>query len=316
MLTVLLGEDIFAKQQYLDALVAKNGLEIAKYSSTQQLPQLASLAGQSLFGSGQLHVFINCSNLYEPAELEAASKSSAQIIFLEDSLDKRLTKTKQLLQLATDSGGVQEFLSPSFDVNYKSASQWIITHAEKWGIHIQPTAAVELARRLMGETKKTLPTLAAHQELLKLFSFAGDKTITKEMVEQLTAPDLAIDLFALLDHIGNKNKAVVVGMLQQYYDSSSEDDKVLTIRLSGLLSSQLRDMLIIKEAVQTGLSDKYILQTTGWKSGKLFIIKKLSQNFSIKQLTDALAKFYSLDKELKNSTLPPRMVIDMIVATI
>ncbi len=45
-------------------------------------------------------------------------------------------------------------------------------------------------------------------------------------------------------------------------------------------------------------------------------MKKLSNNFNTKQLVDALAKFYSLDKELKNSTLPPRIVIDMIVATI
>ncbi len=312
MLTVLLGEDVFAKQQYLDQIILKNGLEIAKYESGQSLPKLSSLAGQSLFGAGQLHVFVGCASNYELPEFEGAAKSTAQVIFIEDSLDKRLTKTKELLKLAKASGGVQEFLAPSYD----TAAKWIVSHANDLGLKIQPAAADELVRRLMGESKKTLPTLQTHQELLKLSSFAGDHTITKEMVEELTVQDLAIDLFSLLDNIGNKNKSGIIKLLGQYYDSSSEDDKALTIRLSALLADQFRSLLIVKHATEQGLSDNDLLTTTGWKSGRLFIMKKLSNNFNTKQLVDALAKFYSLDKELKNSTLPPRIVIDMIVATI
>jgi DNA polymerase-3 subunit delta len=204
------------------------------------------------------------------------------------------------------------FLAPTFD----QASKWIVAHAASQGINIQPAAAAELAMRLMGETKKTLPTLQAHQELFKLSSFAGDKTITKDIVEELTSQDLSIDLFTLLDNIGNKNKSGIIKLLQQYYDSSSEDDKALTIRLSALLADQFRSLLIVREAAEQNLNDKDLLATTGWKSGRLFIMKKLSKNFSTKQLADALTKFYNLDKELKNSTLPPRVVIDMIVATI
>ncbi len=313
MLTVLLGEDVFAKQQFLDDLVAKNGLEIAKYDSSRSLPKLSSLAGQSLFGAGQLHVFVGCTGSYELPELEAAAKGSAQVVLIEGSLDKRTTKTKQLLKIASEGkNSVHEFPAPTFD----QASKWIIAHATNEGINIQPAASTELALRLMGETKKTLPTLQAHQELLKLSSFAGDKTITKEMVEELTSKDLAIDMFTLLDNIGSKNKSGIVKLLQQYYDSSSEDDKALTIRLSALLADQFRSLLIVREAIEQNLNDKDLLTTTGWKSGRLFIMKKLSKNFTTKQLVDALTKFYNLDKELKNSTLPPRVVIDMIVATI
>ncbi len=313
MLTLLLGEDIFAKQQFLNDLVSKKGLEIAKYDSNQQLPKLNSLAGQSLFGAGQLHVFYECVANYELPELEAAANNSAQIVFIEESVDKRLTKTKQLFKIAAEGkNSVHEFPAPSFD----QASKWIVAHAAGEGINIQPAASTELVTRLMGETKKTLPTMQAHNELLKLSNFAGDKTITKDMVEELTVKDLAIDLFSLLDSIGNKNKNNIVKMLQQYYDSSSEDDKALTIRLSALLADQFRSLLIVREAAEQNLNDKDLLATTGWKSGRLFIMKKLSKNFNSKQLADALTKFYSLDKELKNSTLPPRVVIDMIVATI
>lgn len=313
MLTLLLGEDVFAKQQFLDNLAVKNGLEISKYDSSQNLPKLASLSGQSLFGPGQVHVFVNSISKYELPELQAAADNQAQIVFIEDSLDKRLTKTKELIKIASSGKNiVQEFPAPDFN----QASRWIIDHAAQMEINIQPAASSELAQRLMGDTKKTLPTLLAHQEILKLSNFAGDKTITKEMVVELTAADLAIDMFSLLDNLGSKNKPVVIKMLQQYYDSSSEDDKGLTIRLSALLADQFRSLLIVKEAQNNGLSEADLLATTGWKSGRLFIMKKIAANFTVKQLADALTKFYNLDKELKNTTLPPRVVIDMIVATI
>ncbi len=308
MLNLLLGEDIYAKQGYLEEIINQKGLEVAKYSADESLPKLASLAGQSLFGAGQLHIFLNCISQYELAELQDASNSKTEIIFIENSLDKRLTKTKELLKIVD----LHEFPSP----NISSAPQWVLKHAETIGINIQPIAANELVKRLMGETKQTLSVLSAHQELLKLSSFADGNMITKEMVEELTVPDLAIDLFTLLDSMGNKNKSNSIKLLQQYYDVSSEDDKVLTIRLSALLADQFRSLLIVRQSEEQGLDDKMILAATGWKSGRLFIMKKLSKNFTTKQLIEALSKFYNLEIELKNSTLPPRVVIDMIVATI
>ncbi|QQS23076.1 hypothetical protein IPM19_00715 [bacterium] len=308
MLIVLLGEDVYAKQEYLQNIIEKSELEIARYDATMPLPKLGSLAGQSLFGAGQIHIFSHCLGQYDLPELESAAKGTSQIVFIEDTLDKRLTKTKQLMKIAE----VKEFLAPAPEV----AAKWIVSHAESIGITIQPAAAAEMSLRLIGETKKNLSTTAAHNELLKLWAFAGEKTITKQMVEELTPKDLAIDLFALLDSIGQKNKPAVVRLLQQYYDSSSEDDKTLTIRLSALLADQLRSIMIVKQASEQRLSDNDLLTATGWKSGRLFIMKKLANNFSAQQLSGALNKFYNLDKELKNSNLPPRIVIDMIVAVI
>lgn len=308
MLTVLLGGDIFAKQNYLSQLAEKSELEVVKYDASMLLPQLGSLTGQSLFGAGQVHVFFDCLKEYDLPELELAAKNSSHVVFIEELLDKRLTKTKQLAKVAE----VKEFPAPGLE----GAPQWLIVHAESLGFTIQPAAAAELSNRLIGESKRNLPTLAAHNELLKLSSYADGKTITKGMVEELTPKDLAVDLFALLDSLGTKNKAAAIRLLQQYYLSGSEDDKTLTIRLSALLADQFRSLLIVKEAHEQNLQDKDLLAATGWKSGRLFIMKKLARNFTTKQLMEALNKFYSLDKELKNSTLPPRVVIDMIVAVI
>lgn len=308
MLTLLLGEDIYAKQAYLDAELTKSGGDLQKHHSGESVAKLSSLGGASLFGGETAHVFVDSLQDYDLPELEAAAAGSAQIYFWEDNLDKRLTKTKQLLKLAT----VKEFPAPVRD----QAAKWIVAHAAAIDINIQPSAAALLAQRLIGEGKTILPVIGAHHELLKLSAFAGESTITTAMVEELTPQDLAIDLFTLLDLIGNKNKPAAVKLLQQYYDGSSDDDKVLTIRLVALLSDQFRSLLIAHDLLAQGLRDNEVLQATGWKSGRLFVMKKIGRNFSEAQLSSALTKLYNLDKELKTSTLPPRAIIDMIVAVI
>lgn len=308
MLTLLLGEDIYAKQAYLDAETTAKGVLVEKHDSSAQLPKLGNLGGASLFGGAAAHVFVGLLKEYELEDLEAAAKNSAQIYFWEDSLDKRLTKTKQLMKIAD----VKEFPAPNRD----HASKWILEHAAQNEITIQPSAVGELVKRLMGETKQTLPVAAAHHELLKLSSYAGEDQITTAMVEELTPQDLSIDLFALLDFIGSKNKPQAIRVLQNYYDSSSEDEKVLTIRLVALLSDQLRSLLIVKQLSAQNLSEQQILQATGWKTGRLFVMKKIGRNFNDAQLSGALTKLYNLDKELKTSTLPPRPIIDLIVAVI
>ncbi|HMQ01649.1 MAG TPA: hypothetical protein PKD79_01090 [Candidatus Doudnabacteria bacterium] len=308
MLTLLLGEDIFAKQAFLDTELANLGLELTKHRSGADLPKLSELGGASLFGPAGAHVFIDCVKDYELADLEQAALGEARIYFWENSLDKRLTKTKQLIKIAS----VKEFPAPVRD----KAQHWIQQHAELLEIKIQPSAAGELARRLLGDTKTTLPVVGAHHELLKLSSYAGKEAITTAMVEELTAQDLNIDLFALLNFIGAKNKQQATKLLQNYFENTGEDEKTSTIRLVALLSDQLRSMLIVKDLSSQGLSDAGILQATGWKSGRLFIMKKLGSNFTVEQLQKALTKLYSLDKELKTSTLPPRVIINMIVAVI
>jgi len=308
MLTLLLGDDVYAKQAYLDQELSKIEGDLNKFQAGEDMPKLSSLGGASLFGGAGVYLFVDCLKNYELEDLEIAAKNSVPIYFWESSLDKRLAKSKQLIKIAN----VKEFSSPERD----SAQAWILSHADRLGIKIQPSAAGGLGNRVLGSPKTNLPVMTAHQELLKLSSYAGEETISTAMVEELTPQDLSIDMFALLDFVGSKNKAQAIKLLQNYYESSSEDDKALTIRLVALLSDQFRSLLIAKDLGAQGLNDQQILQTTGWKSGRLFVMNKIGRNFSSAQLQSALTKLYSLDKELKTSTLPPRVIVDMIVAVI
>lgn len=308
MLTLLLGDDVYAKQAYLDKELSKLGGDLNKFQSGENLPKLTSLGGDSLFGKAGVYVFIDCLKHFELEDLEAVVKNSVPIYLWESSLDMRLTKSKQLIKIAT----VQDFPAPGREL----AQAWLQSHADMLGINIQPSAARELVNRLLGDTKTHLPVMSAHQELLKLASYAGEQAISRAMVEELTPQDLNIDIFALLNFIASKNKPQAIKLLKNYYESSGEDNTLLTIRLVALLSGQLRNLLIVKDLGAQGLSDQQILQSTGWKSERLYKIKNIAKNYSFAQLQSALTKLYSLDRELKTSTLPPRVIVDMIVALI
>lgn len=308
MLTLLLGEDVYAKNEYVRNFQAQSGLDIQKFSVSEQPPRLDHLGGNDLFGKGKVYVFDQLLKQYELPELERAAASSASLLFLEDSIDKRLTKTKKLFAIAE----VKDFAAP----DSHAAVQWIVRHAKDMSLEIDLDAATELAERLVGETKASLSVVAAHNELLKLASYASGKKISADVVALLTPRDIGIDIFTLLDHVANNRKPQAVALLERYYQATSEDEKVLTIRLVALLSDQMRNILLIKQLTSAKQTDTDILQQTGWKSGRLYIMKKLSARFSEKTLHAALNKFYNLEKELKSSTLPSRVIVDMIIAAL
>ena len=56
------------------------------------------------------------------------------------------------------------------------------------------------------------------------------------------------------------------------------------------------------------------LTTTGWKSGRLFVMKKAALRFAPKKIMETLQKLSSLDEELKTSQTPPKVLLDLIIS--
>ena len=72
----------------------------------------------------------------------------------------------------------------------------------------------------------------------------------------------------------------------------------------------------MKSAQSIGMPDDIILEKTEWKSGRLFVMKKLSAPFQEKALVSLLTKLEALDVELKSSSVPPKVLVDLIVSQI
>jgi DNA polymerase III delta subunit len=121
----------------------------------------------------------------------------------------------------------------------------------------------------------------------------------------------------IIEAIAQRKPAQVLTMLQTYLSADNvSDEKTKIIQLNALLADQFRSLLLVRSAQDQGIPEDVIIQTTGWKSGKLFMIKKNSRAFEQKTLVDILAKLEALDIELKTSSVPPKVLIDLISSQI
>jgi DNA polymerase III delta subunit len=92
------------------------------------------------------------------------------------------------------------------------------------------------------------------------------------------------------------------------------DEKTAIIQLNALLSEQFRSIAVAQNFLEEGTSDEQALAQTSWKPGRLFIMKKTAGRFAQKKVLDFLKKLEHLDEELKTSSTPPRVLLDLIVA--
>lgn len=311
MISVLVGQDSFAIESYLRDQTA--GQIIKFYNSEDVLPNPQELGGRSLFGDAVTYVFKNCFSKFSDQYIEQLRGLPQTVFLIEESLDKRTTRVKELLSFGSSQGvTIKEFPAP----DKIKAANWIEEHAKVINCKITPAASKLLADNLMGETKNALPVWRAHQELQKLKAFAAGKVITEDMVIELVLPEQGIDLFKLMDAISNNRKAQAIDLLNRYYETQTQDEKAATIKLTALLADQWRSIVIVKDFVDRNVPDEQILKQTGWKSGRLYVIKKLAGRYPLSQILDTLHKLSALDTELKTSTLPSRVIVDMIITAL
>jgi len=81
-----------------------------------------------------------------------------------------------------------------------------------------------------------------------------------------------------------------------------------------VLSEQFRSILLVLAAQAERVPDQKLLADTGWKSGRLFVVRKNAARFSPRSIMELLQKLSFLDTELKSTSTPPRVLLDLILA--
>lgn len=311
MITILLGSDSLAKKIYVKDAAKGSGAEVETFTDSSTIPALSSMFEQQLFGASKIVVLdgvwkkINAEDLLE----KIGDTQSAQLYIVEDSLDKRVKVNQAFLK---DSRVTAVELNAP--VGTHAAADWIINFSKQNGMKIESTASMALAKTLLADEESTLNVMRAQNELEKLKAYADGEKITQEMVALLVESEAAADAFGLLNAIATKNKKSATQLLETLFATEAMDEKMTAIKFTALLSDQFRSLLIALDADQRSLPDAAILEMTGWKSGRLFIMKKLSRNFTISKVKQALLKLENLDRELKTGTMPPHVVLDLIIA--
>jgi DNA polymerase III delta subunit len=319
MLTLLLGPDGFTKKEYIRSLANKEKAEVALFVQPESL-DLGQLTGQDLFGAKKVFVLQDAIKLINESNLPQMLETNNQIILVEEKLDKRSTFNKNLL--AHKSIAAVEFDLP----HGKELNQWITARVKALGGGIQPQA-VEMAAVFMGrddaketkfggkvvEVQEIYSLQDVENELQKLLAYADGKEITTDMVEVLIPQRKEADVFAITNCIGENNRQEAYRLLEIFLATENiSDEKGKIIQLNALLSEQFRNVAMVQDFTDRRVPEAEILEKTQWKSGRLFVMKKLAGKFSHKKVLDLLNKLNLLDEELKTTSTPPRVLLDLI----
>lgn len=199
----------------------------------------------------------------------------------------------------------------------KDLSAWVNKYVEEKKGKILPEATQKLIESLglVVTSKEPAEDFVMNRltnELDKLITYANKAPITQAMVVELVAETPTDAAFEILNALAANNKSLLTKLLNDFYASSPGDEKASTILLSGLIAEQLRGMALVLVASEEGMGEAQILEQTGWKPGRLFMVKKIARYFDLKNILSALNKLEHLDKEMKSSTLSGRLLFDMI----
>ena len=309
MITLLLGSDTLAKKLHIKQAAEKAGAEVETFTDSSVLPAFGSMFEQQLFGAPKIVVLDHTWKKLDSEDLLEKVGDNATLYIIEDSLDKRVKANQTFLKDKRVT--VIELNSP---MGSRDAVEWVSQFAKDHEINIEPAASMALVKILLPDEEASLNVVRAQSELMKLKAYANGEAVTTEMVALLIEAESSVDVFALLNAIATKNKKLAVQLLETFFATETTDEKSTAIKFAGLLADQFRSLVIVLDADQRHMSDAAILEMTAWKSGRLYILKKLSRNFTIPKLKIALGKLENLDRELKTGTMPPHVVLDLIVA--
>lgn len=303
------GENTYALQEKL-SLWKKEfrkkyddyNLETIEANELNMASFIPNLLSTPLFADKRLIILKNFLNTKKDDDKKNLAEKLDQIpettvlVFQEENApDKRLTLYKTLKKVAK----IEEF--PLEDDN--KTTSWLIQKAQKEELHMSYSVAKYLIN-MCGTNQWQLA-----QEINKLKSYAGDRELTNEDIDQLCTPSLSASIFQLTDQLSRKNLKSALHYFK-ILDDSGED----LIRTFFMLIRNFRIIIQVKDLVERGNSEKDI---TGKMKLHPFVIKKgveQSRNFSMEKLKDIYEDLLHLDTDLKTGIIKnPQLAIEKFI---
>lgn len=292
---------------------------------TSLIRKLQSILAPSLFATKKLIVIRDC--LPKKADQEKltaflldlpsqVSKGDFVIFWQTTRPDGRLKFTKQFKAQVT----VTEFDLP----HGVMLNQWIKAMAKTMGVSIADSATDKLALFLgrdLFEEKKVAGKVVERKEAFNLWEvfselqkLASNTTrIEPEQVVALVRPKIPDSVFALTDQVIAKNQKGAFGALENFLSTATTDEKTTFIKIIGLLSEQIRSLLVVSLLQAENLTNDQVAERLGWSSGRVFITARNLRNVSVPKLKKLLAELLLIDQKIKTSESNIKLEIDLFL---
>lgn len=146
-----------------------------------------------------------------------------------------------------------------------------------------------------------------NEEIEKITTLKSTKQVTIEDVNLMSTAKIDANIFNFIDSISQKNKKTTIINLEKLLKKGEDP-----IYLMGMIVYQIRNLLIIKELSQEGMSYSDISKKT---KKHPFVVKKTlaqAENFSFKKIESVYQKLFETEIELKRGLKNPKMAIDIL----
>lgn len=214
-------------------------------------------------------------------------------------VDEELSASNQLLKVAEEHGKVLQSTLPKG----AALESWIKRRAQTGGVKISGEAVTLLAD-FIGNQLRLLAN-----ELDKLATYIGmGNTIEASHVRLLSAQIQEARVFDLTDALAQRNRTLALNLLHDLLA-----DGLHPLALLPTITSQVRNLLLVKELAGSGLRVGQIASTLG---SPPFVVEKTLRNigkFSTAQLEQTYRRLLDTDSALKRSRLTPEMALDLLV---
>ncbi len=308
MIHLLLGNNIAAKKAYIHTLAQELGLQPERISTLEDF-SVDMVLQADLFSPTRLLVFVAVLSQLDWKTVRSSFVASPHtMVFLETTLDKRKKATTEILKDPAIT--IHELVVPTGS----AFVEWVAEYVKKRGAKIEKSAAIAVATNFSnGEFLSEVDVETLCQELAKLSTYADTEAITVAMVEQLISRNPETDALDIANALASGDTSKALVLVEKFFGSGESDDKAKLIQLSALLAEQLRSIVLVQDCIRQYMTESSILELTGWKSGRLYMVKRTAQKMSSQKVLSMLRKLELLDLELKTSSLPGRAVLELII---
>lgn len=229
---------------------------------------------------------------------------TARLFFIESKL---LAKNSRVLKLANqeDVPGVIRSFEP---LAGPKLEQWIIKRATQKEGRMHPAAA----RMLATNAGNDLALLDSELEKLVLYKMDPQQDETEEITAkdvQLLSPHIAeVNIFDLVDALGNRNGARAAALLQQKLNEGAEPFLIFS-----MFVRQFRMMIQVKELAELNMRPPEIAKETKIHSFVVGKVLQQSKSFSVRQLEQVYAHLLDIDIKVKTGQGDLVTALNMLV---
>lgn len=230
---------------------------------------------------------------------------SARLFFIES---KPLKSNSKVIKLAGKEGvpGVVRKFEPLAGGRLE---QWIVQRANAKGGQMSPAAA----RMLATNAGNDLALLDNEIEKLVLYRLAGGEGASAAEISaqdvQLLSPHIAeVNIFDLVDALGNRNGAQAASLLQQKLNEGAEPFLIFS-----MFVRQFRMMIQVKELDERNMQPPEIAKETKFHSFVVGKVLNQARRFSMKQLEQIYAHLLDIDVRVKTGKGDLVTALNMLV---